>query len=125
MGQGFVERYRQFSPQWPEPVAFAGYDAIHLLADAAQRAGSWAPMDLLAALESADITLAAGYYHFPFNSQRVPNGQSDPSYLWHQWTDPPLLYMQYREPMQDPATIDVIWPPLYGTVPESVIRPAQ
>ncbi len=27
MGQGFVDRYRQFSTQWPEPAAFAGYDA--------------------------------------------------------------------------------------------------
>ena len=41
------------------------------------------------------------------------------------WADPPLLYMQYREPMQDPATIDIIWPPLYRTVQESFIRPGQ
>jgi branched-chain amino acid transport system substrate-binding protein len=123
MGQGFVERYRQYSSQWPEPVAFAAYDAIHLLADAAQRSGSMVPKDLLNALETTDVTLASGYYHFPFNSQRPPNGQLEPAYLWHQWPDPPLLYMQYREPLQDPATIDIIWPPLYRTVEDSVIRP--
>lgn len=123
MGQGFVDRYRQFSSQWPEPAAFAGYDAVHLLADAAQRAGSFVPKDLVGALETTDVKLAAGYYRFPFNSQNPPNGESDPAYLWHQWADPPLLYMQYREPMQDPATIDIIWPPLYRTVQGSVIRP--
>jgi branched-chain amino acid transport system substrate-binding protein len=123
MGQGFVERYRHFSSQWPEPVAFAAYDAIHLLADAAGRSGSLVPKELLGALETADITLASGYYHFPFNSTRPPSGPLEPAYLWHQWPDPPLLYMQYREPLQDPATIDIIWPPLYRTVEGPVIRP--
>ncbi len=123
MGQGFVERYRQFSPQWPEPAAFAGYDAVHLLADAAQRGGSFAPRDLLNALETTDVKLAAGYYRFPINSQHPPDGESNPAYMWHQWADPPLLYMQYREAIQDPATIDIIWPPLYRTVQEPFIRP--
>ncbi len=123
MGQAFVERYRQYSTQWPEPVVFAAYDAIHLLADAAQRSGSFAPKDLLSTLETTDITLASGYYHFPFNSQRPPDGQLEPAYLWHQWPDPPLLYMQYREPQQDPATIDIIWPPIFRTVEGPVIRP--
>jgi ABC-type branched-subunit amino acid transport system substrate-binding protein len=123
LGQELVERLRQYSPQWPEPIAFAAYDAVHLLADAAARAGSLAPEDLLPALETTDVTLAAGYYYFSYNSQRPPSGQHEPAYLWHQWPDPPLLYLQYREPQQDPATIDVIWPPRYHTVQGPVIRP--
>jgi hypothetical protein len=123
MGVEFVERLRQYSTQWPDPVAFAAYDAVHLLADAAQRAGSVAPQDLLPALEATDIKLAAGYYYFSYNSNRPPSGPLEPAYMWHQWPEPPLLYLQYREAQQDPATIDVIWPPRYHTVEGPVLRP--
>ncbi len=123
MGQNFVERFRAFSTQLPEPVAFAGYDAIQLLANAAARAASPAPSDLITALESTDVKLAAGYYHFPFNSLRPPNSPLEPEYLWHQWPDPPLLYLQYIIPQQDPATLDIIWPPIYRTVEGAFIRP--
>jgi branched-chain amino acid transport system substrate-binding protein len=123
MGQTFVERFRQLTTQWPEPVAFAAYDSVHLLADAAKRAGTLSAEDLVAALETADIWLASGYYYFSYNSQRPPSGPLEPEYLWHQWPEPPLLYLQYREPMQDPATLDVIWPPRYRTIQGDVIRP--
>jgi branched-chain amino acid transport system substrate-binding protein len=121
LGLELMDRYRQYSAQWPDPVAFAAYDAIHLLDHAAERAGSLAPQDLLPALEATDVTLASGYYHFPFNSSRPPNAD-EPAYLWHQWPDPPLLYLQYREPQQDPATLDVIWPPIYRTIEGTTIR---
>lgn len=122
LGTAFVDRYAAYSAQWPDSAAFAAYDAIHLLADAASRARSISPPDLVEALETTDITLAAGYYYFPVNS-RNPPGAGDPSYLWHQWRDPPLLYLQYREAQQDPATIDVIWPPIYHTVDTAALRP--
>jgi branched-chain amino acid transport system substrate-binding protein len=123
MGKAFVERYLAYSVHWPDQVAFAAYDAVHLVADAAQRASTISPRDLVTALETADIKLASGYYHFPFNSQRPPNGTTEAAYLWHQWPDPPLLYLQYREAQQDPSTIDVIWPPLYRTADAAVLRP--
>jgi hypothetical protein len=94
-----------------------------LLADAAKRAGTLSSQDLIAALETADIWLASGYYYFSYNSQRPPSGPLEPEYFWHQWPEPPLLYLQYREPMQDPATLDVIWPPRYRTIQGDVIRP--
>lgn len=122
-GQSFVERYAVYSPHWPDTAAFAAYDAIRLVADAAERAATISPPDLVAALETADITLAAGYYHFPFNSSNPPAREGKPDYLWHQWPDPPLLYMQYREPQQDPATLDILWPPLYRTVDMAVLQP--
>lgn len=123
LGESFVERFRAYSAQWPEPVAFAAYDAIHLLADAAQRARSISPPDLVAALETTDITLASGYYNFPFNRSNPPDGVTEPAYLWHQWRDPQLLYLQYREPQQDPSTMDVLWPLRYRTVEEAALRP--
>jgi ABC-type branched-subunit amino acid transport system substrate-binding protein len=123
MGVSFVERHQAYSVHWPEPVAFAAYDAIHLLADAAGRAPSISPADLLAALETTDVTLASGYYNFPFNSSNPPDGAAEGAYLWHQWRDPQLLYLQYREAQQDPATIDVLWPPRYRTVEEGALRP--
>jgi ABC-type branched-subunit amino acid transport system substrate-binding protein len=121
LGLQLMERYRQYSAQWPDPVAFAAYDAIHLLDNAVDRAVSPAPGDLVAALETTDITLASGYYHFPFNSSRPPTADESP-YLWHQWPDPPLLYLQYREPQQDPTTLDIIWPPIFRTTEGPVIR---
>lgn len=123
MGQAFVDRLQPYSVHWPDAVAFNAYDAVHLVADALRRADGIAPPALISALETTDITLAAGYYHFPFNSQRPPSGELEPDYLWHQWPDPPLLYLQYREARQDPATLDILWPPIYRTVDSAVLRP--
>ena len=121
IGRTFVERYGEVSAQWPEPVAFSAYDAVHLLLDAAGRADSLAPADLVEALEQTNLDLASGRYTFPYNSQNPPDAQTIPDYLWHQWPDPPLLYLQYRSAQQDPATLDVIWPPAYRTT-DGVIR---
>jgi branched-chain amino acid transport system substrate-binding protein len=123
VGTGFVETYRRYAEQWPDPAAFGAFDAIYLLADAAARAPTLTPDDLVAALETADIELAAGRYRFPYGSQNPPDGATAPAYLWHQWTEPPLLYLQYSAPNQPPAEIDVIWPPAYRTTDGPVIKP--
>ena len=121
LGQSFTERYRQLLGQAPELVAYSAYDAVHLLADAAVRAPTLAPAELIGALESSDIELAAGRYHFPVNRGHQPDGDQTPAYLWHQWPEPPMLYLQYRENQQDPATLDVIWPPAYQTTAGPVL----
>lgn len=123
MGQAFADRYQAYSEQWPNAIAFSAYDALHLVADAAQRAGDVHPPALVAALETADIILASGYYHFPYNSRRPPSGPLEADSLWHQWPDPPLLYMQYSAAQQDPAILDIVWPRIYGTVDAAVLRP--
>ena len=79
------------------------------------RAQSLQPRRLVAALETSDLELAAGRYRFPVNSAHPPDGATTPDYLWHQWQDPPLLYLQYGAAEQPPATMDVIWPPTYRT----------
>lgn len=124
MGKDFVARYQAYSPHWPDSVGFAAYDAVHLIADAATRAPSLQPTDMVAALEATQAKLASGFYEFPFNAQQPPSGGADePAYLWHQWPHPPLLYLQYSTAQQDPLTLDVVWPPTYRTIDAAVLKP--
>ncbi|MBK8050464.1 MAG: ABC transporter substrate-binding protein [Anaerolineales bacterium] len=123
IGQAFLERYRTALGQLPESIAFTSHDAVLLLVDAAKRADSLAPADIVSALEAADTPLAGGRYRFPYGTQQPASNQAFPAYLWHQWPDPPLLYLQYREANQDPATIDVIWPLVYRTILDPILRP--
>jgi branched-chain amino acid transport system substrate-binding protein len=121
IGQAFANRYQQYFGQWPDHVAFAAYDAVLLLADSITRAQSLQPEKLVAALDTTDLELAAGRYRFPVNSAHPPDGATTPDYLWHQWPDPPLLYLQYGAAQQPPATMDVIWPPTFRTTEGPVL----
>jgi branched-chain amino acid transport system substrate-binding protein len=116
-GRALLDRYQQNALAWPELSTFLAYDALWLLADATQRAASLEGTDLIKALESSDIELAAGRYTFPYGSSQPPDGVSAPAYTWHQWMDPPLLYLMFTEPEQDPAGAAVIWPEYYRTLP--------
>lgn len=116
-GKAILDRFRQSGLAWPELATFLAYDALRLLADAAQRAPSLRGPDLIATLESSDIELAAGRYTFPYSSQQPPDGVNTPAYAWHQWLTPPLLYLMFTEEGQEPATAAVIWPKLYRTQP--------
>lgn len=115
MGQRFAELYQQYFKRWPEATAFEAYDALWLVADAIARAGSLAADDIIHALEKTDIELASGYYYFPYGSTNPPDGQEVPDYMWHQWPDPQLLYLQYTAPGQSARVAPVIWPPIYQT----------
>jgi branched-chain amino acid transport system substrate-binding protein len=121
MGAQFAARYRTYFDRWPEIAAFAAYDAVHLAADAIRRANTLAPADLIAALETSDIELASGRYTFTYGSNNPPDGQETPAYLWHQWMDVPLLYLQYNEAGQAASQAPVVWPALYRTVDAPVL----
>ncbi|MBW7886683.1 MAG: ABC transporter substrate-binding protein, partial [Caldilineaceae bacterium] len=123
IGRSFLERYRQFSVAWPDNATFGAYDGIRLLEDAISRAASLRGDDMVRALEETDIDLAAGHYRFPYGSTKPPAGHDAPDYLWHQWGDPPLLFLQFLTPNQDPATADIVWPALYSTTDGPVKRP--
>lgn len=116
-GRAILDRFRQSGLAWPELSTFLAYDALHLLVDAVQRAPSLRGPDLIAALESSDIELAAGRYTFPYGSQQPPTGENTPAYAWHQWLTPPLLYLMFTAEGQEPATAAVIWPKSYRTQP--------
>lgn len=116
MGQRFADLYHQYFNRWPEATAFEAYDALWLMADAIQRAGTLRADEIIRALETTDIELASGYYYFPYGSTNPPDGEKAPTYMWHQWPDPQLLYLQYTEPGQSARAAPIIWPPTYQTV---------
>ena len=115
-GRAFAAAYGEEFDRWPESYAFAAYDSLHILADAIARAETVAPKELILALEETDIELASGRYCFPYGSRNRPNGLDVPDYMWHQWPDPALLYLQYTEQGQDAANVDVLWSEVYRTV---------
>jgi branched-chain amino acid transport system substrate-binding protein len=116
LGKQFAIAYQQYFDRWPERYAFGAYDAIQLAADAIDRAGTLDPAAIIAALETADIELASGHYQFPYTSKNPPDGDKVPAYLWHQWLNPQLLYLQYSEVDQAGTEAAVIWPEIYRTI---------
>lgn len=121
-GRRFADQYATYFNHWPEAYAFAAYDSVFLVADAISRTQSLEPAELITALEQSDIELAAGHYTFPYNSQNPPDGTKIPAYMWHQWPNPPLYYLQYTEPQQALADAAIVWPPAARTSPEAVVR---
>lgn len=115
-GQRFAALYQQYFDRWPEATAFEAYDALWLMADAIGRAGSLQADAIIHALETTDIELASGHYTFPYGSTNPPDGETVPYYMWHQWPNPHLLYLQYTEAGQKALDAAVIWPPIYQTV---------
>jgi len=116
LGKQFAIAYQQYFDRWPERYAFGAYDAVQLAADAIDRAGTLDPAAIITALETADIELASGHYQFPYNSKNPPDGDKVPAYLWHQWLNPQLLYLQYSEAGQAGIEAAVIWPEIYRTI---------
>ena len=112
----FVEQYEEQFGSWPAAHAFAAHDALHLAVDALNRASTWSFPDLVDTLAATDASFSAGHYYFPYHSSNPPVDERTPDFLWHQWPDPPLLFLQYTEPGQSSAEMPVLWPPTYRTV---------
>jgi ABC-type branched-subunit amino acid transport system substrate-binding protein len=109
-GHTFALKYDQYVGRWPEAYAFASYDAVWLLADALRAAPTWQGADLVAELESIQATLTSG--NIAFTSLASTSGDaSTPPYLWHQWPDSQILYLQYTEQGQAASDMAIIWPP--------------
>jgi len=105
----FEAAYRAAYGRFPESYALEAYDSVLLLADAIGRAGTLAPDAVIAALEATDFTGAQGRYRFPYGQDHpVPEGE--PAWMWHQWPDPAILFLQYFEPRQSPDDAAVVWP---------------
>ncbi len=122
LGLEFAKKYRAVMGRFPEAYAFEAYDSLRLMADAISRAGSLDPDDIITALEETDIDLAAGHYYFPYGSANPPSGDV-PAFMWHQWPDVPLLFLQYTEANQHSDDIEVIWPEAYRTSDGPIVRP--
>ncbi|MDM8527289.1 ABC transporter substrate-binding protein [Anaerolineales bacterium HSG24] len=122
LGAEFAKRYEAKFAKWPEPYAFEAYDTLLLMADAINRANSLEASSIIQALEETDIDLASGHYTFPYQANN-PAGGFVPEFMWHQWPDVPLLFLQYTSPNQHSNEMAVIWPETYRTVSSPIIRP--
>ncbi|MEN8171866.1 MAG: ABC transporter substrate-binding protein [Chloroflexota bacterium] len=124
IGLDFAQKYQEIFEKWPEAYAFEAYDSLWIMADAINRAGSIDPDAIIDALEKTDIELASGRYYFPFGKDNPPTDYI-PAYMWHQWPDVPIFYLQYTEINQLPQDMDVLWPPAYQTADQPIIRPSR
>lgn len=113
-GQDFAIKYDQYMGRWPESYAFASHDAIWLLAEALRATPSWKGSDLIATLEQSNAELSNGQITFAVSAQSASNNDQ-PSYLWHQWADSQVLYLQYTEPNQPADAMSILWPPRHRT----------
>jgi len=105
--------YEHFHTKPPSYV-LESYDAVWIMADAIERAGTTDPKALIEALERTDIVLSQGRYWFEYGSHN-PLPEDVPKFMWHQWPNPATLIIQYFEPNQSWEEAAVLWPPSYQT----------
>jgi branched-chain amino acid transport system substrate-binding protein len=106
-----------------------------IMANAIEEAGSLDPDAIIAAIEATDLVLAQGHYYFPYNSGTAEpdfecieenkdanfgalcslKGEDIPMYMWHQWPDPAVLFLQYYEEGQSGDDAAVVFPEVYQT----------
>jgi len=90
-----------------------------LMVRAIEKAESLEPQAIIDALETWDspengIELAQGVYYFPYGTKNpVPPDQ--PEWMWHQWPDPAVLFLQYWQEGQSADEACVVWPEKYQT----------
>ena len=95
--------------------ALSSFDALMLMADAIERAGSVTDDEaIVRAIERSDIELTTGRYYFAYGSHN-PELEAERAWLWHQWPEPIITVMQYYEEGQRGPDAAVLWPPQYQT----------
>jgi branched-chain amino acid transport system substrate-binding protein len=110
----FEAAYREHFDTFPESYALEAYDSMMIMADAIERAGSLDPDAIIAALEATDIVLAQGRYYFKYGTQN-PVPADEPEWMWHQWPEPAVLFLQYFEEGQSSDDAAVVYPETYQT----------
>ncbi|RLC63719.1 MAG: ABC transporter substrate-binding protein [Chloroflexota bacterium] len=115
----FEADYRKHFDWFPESFALEAYDSMMLMAKAIEKAGSLDPDAIIEALESWNtrengIQLAQGVYYFPYGTHN-PVPDDVPEWMWHQWPEPAVLFLQYYEVGQDGDDAAVVWPEQYQT----------
>ena len=104
--------------------AMASYDAVFILKDAMERAGSYSDAAaIVAAIETVEIDLTQGRYYFEYGSHNSDLPEGTPAFMWHQWPDPIVTMMQYFEQGQSSLEAAVIYPEVYHTHGTSYIVP--
>ena len=104
--------------------AMATYDAVYILADAIERAGSYEDAAaVVGAIEATDLNLSQGRYYFRFGAHNPDLPEGTPEFMWHQWPDPIVTVMQYYEPGQSGLDAAVVYPEVYQTHGTTYIVP--
>ncbi|MFQ5615661.1 MAG: ABC transporter substrate-binding protein [Anaerolineales bacterium] len=112
--KAFEAEYRKSFDRFPESYALEAYDSMKIMAAAIEAAGTLDPDAIIAALEATDLILAQGHYYFPYGTGNpVPDDQ--PAWMWHQWPDPAVLFLQYDEEGQSGDEAAVVFPEVYWT----------
>jgi len=112
--KAFEAEYRKHFDTFPESYALEAYDSLRIMADAINRAGSIDADAIITALEATDMQGALGRLYFPYGSDNpVPDDM--PDYMWHQWPDPAVLFLQYFEEGQSRDDAAVVYPETYWT----------
>ena len=96
----------------------ASYDAVFMMVDAMERAGSYSDAAaIVEAIEASDILLSQGRYYFTYGAHNdsMPADDSMPDFMWHQWPDPIVTVMQYFEQGQSSLDAAVVYPEVYQT----------
>ena len=104
--------------------ALEPYDSVLLLAHAMDLADSYDDgAAIVAALETIDVVLAQGRYYFEYGSHNPDLPEGEPTYMWHQWTDPIVTMVQYFEQDQNALDAAVVYPPVYQTHGTAYVQP--
>ncbi len=118
-----------FEEEWGDVVpsyAMASFDAVHIIADAMERAGSSSDAAaIVAAIETADIELSQGRYYFDYGSHNPDLPEGTPAYMWHQWPDPIVTVLQYFETEQSALDAAVVYPEVHQTHGTSYFVPGS
>jgi branched-chain amino acid transport system substrate-binding protein len=97
-----------------ESYAMEAYDALKLMAQAINEAGSTDADAIISALEATTYNGALGTITFPYGTHNpIPEGTD--AKWWHQFPDPAITMVQYQEVGQDSAEAAVVFPEVYKT----------
>jgi len=120
----YFEEFEDIIPSF----AMASYDALHILADGMERAGTISDgAAIVAAIETTDLELSQGRYYFNYgnHNESMPADDGMPDYFWHQWPDPVVTMMQYFEQGQSSLDAAVIFPEVYQTHGTGYMAPGE
>ncbi|MYC96609.1 MAG: ABC transporter substrate-binding protein [Caldilineaceae bacterium SB0661_bin_32] len=98
-----------------ESYAFAAYDAVRVIAQAIDEAGTTDAQAIIAALEEITYEGALGTITFPINSRNSPEEAGVDPKWWHQFPDPAVTVVQYQQEGEDSVGATVVYPPTYRT----------
>ena len=122
LNDSYFEQFEDIVPSY----AMASYDAVHILASAIERAGSYSDgAAIVAAIETTDIDLSQGRYYFEYGNHNPDLPEGTPAFMWHQWPDPVVTMMQYFEQGQSSLEAAVIYPEVYQTHGTGYIVPGS